>query len=137
MSSPLTRIRSLGTSIISPAHQQLIDEFGVSSTVAFLPLTTYVLALGLGPVLGGPLSETAGRKAVYIAAASLGGLFTLGAGFTTSFVGLCILRFFAGFAYGPSLSIGSGFLAETFTPGERGIPSLLYILSPFLGPGLG
>ncbi|KAJ8105640.1 hypothetical protein ONZ43_g7346 [Nemania bipapillata] len=128
---------SVGTSIITPAHQQLIDEFGVSSTVAFLPLTTYVIALGLGPVLGGPLSETAGRKAVYIGAASLGGLFALGAGFTTSFAGLCILRFFAGFAYGPSLSIGSGFLAETFTPAERGIPSLIYILSPFLGPGFG
>ncbi|KAI1111804.1 major facilitator superfamily domain-containing protein [Nemania sp. NC0429] len=128
---------SLGSSIISPAHQQLIDEFGVSSTAAFLPLTTYVLALALGPILGGPLSETAGRKAVYIAAAAAGGLFALGSGFTTSFAGLCILRFFAGFAYGPSLSIGSGFLAETFTPAERGIPSLLYILSPFLGPGLG
>ncbi|KAJ3556486.1 hypothetical protein NPX13_g10126 [Xylaria arbuscula] len=128
---------SVGTSIISPAHQQLIDEFGVSSTVAFLPLTTYVLALGLGPVIGGPLSETAGRKAVFIVAASVGGLFALGAGFTTSFAGLCVLRFFAGFAYGPSLSIGSGFLAETYTPAERGLPSLLWILSPFLGPGLG
>ncbi|KAI0905379.1 major facilitator superfamily domain-containing protein [Ustulina deusta] len=128
---------SLGTSIISPAHQQLIDEFGVSSTVAFLPLTTYVLALGLGPIIGGPLSETAGRKAIYIGAASVGGLFTLGAGFTTSFAGLCVLRFFAGFAYGPSLAIGSGFLAETYKPAERGPPSLLFILSPFLGPGLG
>ncbi|KAI8945426.1 MFS general substrate transporter [Xylaria longipes] len=128
---------SLGTSIISPAHQQLIDDFGVSSTVAFLPLTTYVLALGLGPVIGGPLSETVGRKAIYIGAAAVGGLFTLGAGFTTSFAGLCVLRFFAGFAYGPSLAIGSGFLAETYTPAERGLPSLLFILSPFLGPGLG
>ncbi|TGJ77115.1 hypothetical protein E0Z10_g10770 [Xylaria hypoxylon] len=128
---------SVGTSIISPAHQQLIDEFGVSSTVAFLPLTTYVLALGLGPIIGGPLSETLGRKAIYIGAATVGGLFSLGAGFTTSFAGLCVLRFVAGFAYGPSLAIGSGFLAETYTPAERGLPSLLYILSPFLGPGLG
>ncbi|KAI0966590.1 major facilitator superfamily domain-containing protein [Xylaria arbuscula] len=128
---------SVGTSIISPAHQQLIDEFGVSSTVAFLPLTTYVLALGLGPIIGGPLSETAGRKAIFVGAAIMGGLFTLGAAFTTSFAGLCILRFFAGFAYGPTLSIGSGFLAETYTPAERGLPSLLWILSPFLGPGLG
>ncbi|KAI0521312.1 major facilitator superfamily domain-containing protein [Xylaria bambusicola] len=128
---------SVGTSIISPAHQQLIDEFGVPSTVAFLPLTTYVLALGLGPVIGGPLSETVGRKAVFIGAASAGGLFALGAGFTPSFAGLCVLRFFAGFAYGPSLSIASGFLAETYTPADRGLPSLLWILSPFLGPGLG
>ncbi|KAI1754054.1 MFS general substrate transporter [Xylaria castorea] len=130
-------VGSLGSSIISPAHQQLIDEFGVSSTVAFLPLTTYVLALGLGPVLGGPLSETMGRKAIYIGAAAAGGLFTLGAGFTTSFAGFSILRFFAGFAYGPSLSVASGFLAETYTPVERGIPSLLFILCPFLGPGFG
>ncbi|KAI0437438.1 MFS general substrate transporter [Xylaria telfairii] len=128
---------SLGTSIVSPAHQQLIDEFGVSSIVAFLPLTTYVLALGLGPIVGGPLSETVGRKVVYIGAAALGGLFTLGAGFTTSFAGLCVLRFFAGFAFGPSLSIGSGFLSETYIPAERGLPSLLFILSPFLGPGFG
>ncbi|KAI1169672.1 major facilitator superfamily domain-containing protein [Nemania sp. FL0916] len=127
---------SLGTSIISPSHQQLIDEFQLSSTVAFLSLTTYILALGLGPVLGGPLSETAGRKAVYVSAAVFGGLFSLGAGLTHSFAGLCILRFLAAFAYGPSLSIGSGFLAETYTPAERGVPSLLYILSPFLGPGL-
>lgn len=72
-----------------------------------------MLALGLGPIVGGPLSETMGRKVVYIGAAALGGLFTLGAGFITSFAGLCVLRFFAGFAFGPSLSIGSGFLAET------------------------
>ena len=64
---------SLGTSIISPAQTQLMQEFDVSSTVAFLPLTMYVLSLGLGPILGGPLSETAGRRAVYIMAVVLGG----------------------------------------------------------------
>jgi MFS family permease len=112
-------------------------EFGIPSTVAFLPLTTYVLALGLGPVVGGPLSETAGRKPLYVASSLFGGLFALGAGLTPNFAGLCVLRFFAGFAYGPSLAIGTGMLAETYTPKERGWPSAIYILSPFLGPGLG
>ncbi|KAI1436324.1 MFS general substrate transporter [Xylaria sp. CBS 124048] len=128
---------SVGSSIVSPAHQNIIDYFGVSSTVAFLPLTTYVLALGLGPVVGGPLSETAGRKTVYLLAAILGGLFSLGAGFTKSFAGFCILRFLAGFAFGPSLSIGSGFLAEVYIPAERGRPAALFTLTPFLGPGFG
>ncbi|CAJ2513078.1 Uu.00g011970.m01.CDS01 [Anthostomella pinea] len=128
---------SLGTSIISPAHQELIDEFGVSSTVAFLPLTFYVLALGLGPVCGGPLSETAGRQAVWLMAVFLGGLFALGSGLSPTFAGLCIMRFLAGFFYGPGLAIGTGVLAETYTPAERGPPSSLYILSPFLGPGFG
>ncbi|KAI0802805.1 major facilitator superfamily domain-containing protein [Xylaria sp. FL0064] len=128
---------SLGTSIITPAHDQIIKEYGVSDTVAFLPLTTYVLALGLGPVVGGPLSETAGRKPVYIISCVCGGLFALGAGLTTDFAGFCILRFLSGFVYGPSLAIGTGMLAETYTPKERGWPSSLYILSPFLGPSLG
>jgi len=74
---------------------------------------------------------------VYVAAAVLGGLFSLGAGFTTSFAGLCVLRFLAGFVYGPSLAIGSGYLAEAYKPVERALPSSIYILSPFLGPGLG
>ncbi|KAI0025406.1 MFS general substrate transporter [Xylariomycetidae sp. FL0641] len=128
---------SLGLSIISPAHQQLIDEFDVSSTVAFLPLTTYVLALGLGPVLGGPLSESAGRQVVWLMAAVLGGLFALGSGLSPTFAGLCIMRFLSGMFYGPSLAIGTGVLAETYIPAERGPPSSLYMLSPFLGPAFG
>jgi MFS family permease len=128
---------SLGTSIISPAHTSLMTEFDISSTVAFLPLSLYVFALGLGPVLGGPLSEVAGRQAVFAMAVLLGGLFALGSGLTNSFAGLCVMRFLSGFFYGPSLSIGSGVLQETYLPIERGLPSAIYILSPFLGPGLG
>ncbi|KAH8676155.1 major facilitator superfamily domain-containing protein [Xylariales sp. PMI_506] len=128
---------SVGTSIVSPSHTQFMEEFGVSSTVAFLPLSTYVFALGLGPIMGGPLSEVAGRQAVYIMAVGLGGLFALGSGLTHSFVGLCIMRFLSGFFYGPSLAVGSGVLNETYLPVERGLPSTLFVLSPFLGPGLG
>ncbi|KAK7754025.1 hypothetical protein SLS62_004124 [Diatrype stigma] len=128
---------SVGTSIISPAHGQLMDEFHVSSTVAFLPITTYVMALGLGPVLGGPLSETAGRKAVWYMAAFLGGLFALSCGLVHNFAGLCILRFLSGFFYGPGLAVGAGVLAEVYLPLDRGGPASVYTLSPFLGPGLG
>ncbi|KAK8121303.1 major facilitator superfamily transporter [Apiospora kogelbergensis] len=128
---------SLATSIVSPAHSQFMDQFGVSSTVAFLPLSLYILSLGLGPVLGGPLSELAGRRVVYFIAPILGGLFSLACGFTTSFVGLCIMRFLAGFFYAPSIAVGSGVLNEIYYPAERGLPIALYILSPFLGPGLG
>ncbi|KAK1700868.1 putative bicyclomycin resistance protein [Colletotrichum godetiae] len=128
---------SVGTSIVSPARSQFVKEFGVSSTAAFLPLSLYVLALGLGPVLGGPLSETAGRQAVHVIAVVFGGLFALGSGLTHSFSGLCAMRFLSGFFYGPVLAVGSGVLNETYLPVERGLPSTIFILSPFLGPGLG
>lgn len=127
----------MGTSIISPADTQLVEEFGVTSTQAVLPLSLYVFALGLGPVVGGPLSETVGRYPVYLVSLPLGGLFTLGVGFCHSFPGVCILRFLAGFCLSPSLAIGSGTINETFRPSQRALPSTIYILMPFLGPGLG
>ncbi len=114
-----------------------MEEFGVSDTIAILPLSLYVFALGLGPVVGGPLSETVGRYPVYIGSISLGTLFTLGTGFSPTFGGVCALRFLAGFCYGPTLAIGGGTINETFRPVKRGIPSTIFILTPFLGPGLG
>lgn len=114
-----------------------MEVFHVSSTAATLPLSLYVLALGFGPVLGGPLSETIGRYPVYLIMLPLGALFTLGAGFTNSFAGLCILRFLAGFFWAPALAIATGSLSETFQPKTRGPASAVFILMPFLGTGLG
>lgn len=114
-----------------------MEDFGVSGTVSILPLSLYVLALGLGPVVGGPLSETVGRYPIYIGTMTLGTLFTLGVGFSRTFASLCILRFFAGFSYAPSLAIAAGTINETFKPNTRALPSTIFILTPFLGPGIG
>ncbi|KAJ5463723.1 hypothetical protein N7475_008667 [Penicillium sp. IBT 31633x] len=128
---------TVGVSILSPAHEDLMAEFDVSSTVAILPLSIYVFALALGPVVGGPLSETVGRYPVYVGSVMLGTLFTLGVGLSPTFSGVCVLRFLAGFCYAPTLSIAAGTLNETFTPIKRALPSAIFILTPFLGPGIG
>lgn len=122
---------------MSPARNELMAEFNISSTVALLPLTMYVLALGFGPIIGGPLSETIGRYAIYTTSVPLGALFTVGAGFTHDFGALCFLRFMAGLCWAPVLAVAPGTLAETFTPKTRGPVSAVFILMPFLGPGLG
>lgn len=121
---------------MAPATTQLREEFGVTTTQAIVPLSLYTFALGLGPVLGGPLSETVGRYTAYVGMGTIGALFTLGAGLVHNFAGLCILRFLAGFCFGPSLAVSAGLLNDCFHPVERGLPSALFILTPFLGPGL-
>jgi MFS family permease len=78
----LTTPKAFGTTIIAPARECLMDEFHVGGTVALLPFSLCILALGFGPVVGGPLSETIGRYPVYLTMLSLGALFMLGAGFT-------------------------------------------------------
>lgn len=75
-----------------------MEEFGVGSTVAVLPLSIYVLALGLGPLIGGPLSETIGRYPVYVGTVLLGSIFTVGMALSETFWAVCVLRLFAGFS---------------------------------------
>ncbi|KAK3349580.1 major facilitator superfamily transporter [Lasiosphaeria hispida] len=129
-------LASMGTSIMSTAPAQLKAEFGVTLTQSILPLSLYVFALALGPVVGGPLSETVGRLPVFLGGLIGGTLFTLGAGFTHSFAGLNILRFLAGFCFAPSLAISTGTINEMYKPVQRGLPSTFFILTPFLGPGI-
>lgn len=128
---------SLGVSILSPAHSEFMKEFGVNSTVAILPMSLYVFALALGPVLGGPLSGTIGRYPVYIGSILLGSIFTLGVGLSHTFTAVCALRFLSGLFFAPPLAIPAGTINETFKPSSRAIPSIIFILTPFLGPGLG
>jgi MFS family permease len=136
-SSRLTFDRTLGSSIYSPAFPSIEKEWGVSSTVALLPLTFYVLALGFGPLIAAPMSETYGRHIVYLISAPIGAILTMGAGFSQNIWTLCILRFFAGLSFSPALAIGAGSIADVYKTDRRAYPSTLYILSPFLGPALG
>lgn len=134
--SSIAFLASLGTSIMSSAPHQLATEFGVTTTQSILPLSLYVFALGLGPIVGGPLSETVGRLPVFTGGLIGGTLFTLGAGLTHSFAGLNVLRFLAGFCFAPSLAIATGTINEMYHPVKRGLPSTIFVLMPFLGPGL-
>lgn len=132
-----SRHRSMLTSIITPARTELMKEFQVSSTVAILSVSLYVFALGFGSVVGGPLSETVGRYPVYMGSIILGSAFTIGVGFARNFGALLFLRFMAGFSWASVISVAPGILSETFLPTSRGPASAIFILMPFLGPGLG
>ncbi|PQE05229.1 major facilitator superfamily transporter protein [Rutstroemia sp. NJR-2017a BBW] len=128
---------TLGSSLPTPAVPALSIDFHTSSTVSLLPLSFYVLALALGPLLAAPLSESFGRKPVYLLSVPLGCIFTLGCGFSQTMAQLCVLRFFAGMAFSPSLAIGAGSIADCFPAEKRARPSAFYVMSPFLGPALG
>ena len=128
---------TLGSSIITPGRDDMIAEFGVSAEVALLPYVLYVLGLGCGPLLAAPMSETCGRRAVYLIAIPIFALFTLGAGFSQSIASLTICRFLAGVFGSPGLSIGSATLSDMWKPSERAVPMAIYVTTPFLGPAIG
>lgn len=114
-----------------------MEKFGVSSTVSLLPLSLYVLGLAFGPVLAAPISETRGRRVVYLVSLPIAALFTLGAGFSNTFAALTVTRFFAGFFGSPVLAVGAGTNVDIWQPVHRAVATSAFLLAPFLGSALG
>lgn len=112
-------------------------RFGVSTTVALLPLSVYVWGLAWGPVIGAPLSELFGRRFVYIFTVPLFLIFTIGAGSAQNFTTLVVCRFFAGMLGSPPLAVGAGSNLDLWSARARTRAGSIYLLAPFLGPALG
>ncbi|EAT91035.2 hypothetical protein SNOG_01386 [Parastagonospora nodorum SN15] len=112
---------TFGTSVYTPAVSDIMLDFDISRTVALLGLTFYTLGIGFGPMATAPLSEFYGRRIIYLVSPPIFMLFTLGAGFSKSFYGLVICRFFAGFTGSPALAVGAGTNADLFPPRQRAV----------------
>lgn len=123
-----------GSSIITPGTIAIQHEFHVSQTASLLPLSLYVLGLGIGPMIAAPISETHGRAIVYKLSMPLYMLFILGAGFSKSFAGLLICRTLAAMAGAPCLAIRAGTVADLFEPSKRAAPNTFVVMAGFLGP---
>ena len=128
---------TFASSVYTSGVPKVQRQFQVSTTVALLPLSLYVLGTAFGPMIAAPLSETLGRRAVYFSCLPIFALFTIGAGFSKTFASLVICRFFAGVFGSPPLSIGAGTNADLYPPAQRGLVTSFFILAPFLGPVLG
>ena len=77
-------ICTLGSSIITPGRDSIMQDLGVSAEVALLPYVLYVAGLAFGPMIAAPCSETFGRRAVYLTGMPLFAVFNLGAGFSNN-----------------------------------------------------
>ncbi|KAF9889808.1 hypothetical protein FE257_006898 [Aspergillus nanangensis] len=128
---------TLGASIYTPGHEQVKREFGVSTTVSLLPLSAYSLGLAFGPMISSPLSETFGRKFVYLLTLPLFDVFMLGTGLSRNIASLIITRFFAGAFAAPGVSVATATIADFTHPAERTIPLSIYYSIPFIGSAIG
>lgn len=130
-------VSTLATSIYASGSEDVAREFHVSHTLALLPLSCYACGMAFGPMIASPLSETFGRKMVYLITTPLFALFILGSGFCQSLAALSVCRFFAGLFGAPGVSIASATIADTTPPDKRGIPLAVYYSIPFIGSLVG
>jgi MFS family permease len=129
--------RTLGSSTWSSAAPQYAETLHISTIVSLLGLSLYTLGLGLGPVLAAPLSESYGRRVVYLGTYPIFLLFVLGCGLSSNVQSLMICRFFAGVFASPALSVGGGSNSDLWPSLYRGRVSSIFAMVPFAGSSLG
>lgn len=128
---------SFALAIYSPSHDKVKDELQTTRVLSLLPFTLYIYGLAFGPAIAAPLSETFGRRFIYLMVTPVALLFILGAGLSKNIASLIICRLMAGIAIASPLAVGAGTIMDVWTgiSVTRGI--ILLMTLAFLGPALG
>lgn len=88
-------------------------------------------------MVSAPLSETFGRRFIYIFVTPVALLFILGAGFARNLATLAVCRLLAGITVSAPLAVGAGTIMDTWSGiyTNRGV--IMLMTTAFLGPALG
>lgn len=141
--STVMAVGALAIDMMLPAFTEMRDHFGLAADSNALAqvVTMFLIGLGIGQPLWGPLSDSLGRKRVlwmglfiYIVAA-------LFAAFSPSLSVLLAWRFVAGFGAGAARVVSQGVIRDAYE-GEEMAKTLSYIMAvfilvPMIAPSIG
>ncbi|KAI9053535.1 hypothetical protein LZ554_002490 [Drepanopeziza brunnea f. sp. 'monogermtubi'] len=127
----------LASSIFSPGIEQIADSLHASQDGVILCQTGFVVMLGIGPLVLAPLSETFGRKRLYLVCFTIFTLLQIPTALAKSLPVLVTLRTIAGFFGSVGIANGGGTISDMYEPSERAQIFGFYLLGPLLGPSIG
>ena len=92
-----------------------------------------------GPTIGAPISETFGRRPIYLISLPVSILFTMATGLAKNFATILVCRFLAGTFGAPAVAVGAGTIADVWDlqRGAGGLATILFVLAPFAGSAIG
>ncbi|KAL4931588.1 major facilitator superfamily domain-containing protein [Aspergillus undulatus] len=130
----MTAMIAFCSSIYTPAIPSITLEYGCSSTVATLGITTFLLGFGSGPLLFAPLSEGWSRNAIFRAVLGLFVQFQIGCALAPNVASMIVFRFLAGFFGSPAVTNSGGSITDIWPQDNRSVPLALFSAASFLGP---
>lgn len=123
--------------MFTPGIAQIAEDLNTSTTAVIGTTTGYVVMLGIGPLILAPLSETFGRRNLYLICFSAFALLQVPTGFAPNIGFLIAIRSVAGFFGSVGIANGGGTISDMFIPSERAGVFGWYLLGPLLGPTIG
>ncbi|KAJ5612961.1 hypothetical protein N7510_006155 [Penicillium lagena] len=125
---------SFASAIFSSAVVEVSPEFHVSSEVAILGVTLYVMGFASGPILWAPASELIGRRWPMFVGLFGFSIFTISAATSKDIQTLMLTRFFAGFFAACPLSVVPAVFADIYNNQNRGVAIAIFAMAVFIGP---
>jgi multidrug resistance protein len=115
ITSPLT------ATIYFPLLPLLREHFNTSAQAINLTLTIYIIFQAISPAIFGPLSDSVGRRPVYLLTLSIYVLGNLGLAFNKhSYTALLVLRALQSLGASAAFAVSYGVVADVCVPSERG-----------------
>ncbi|KAG8685542.1 hypothetical protein FRC08_013054 [Ceratobasidium sp. 394] len=128
---------TFASSAPSGVEGQLIEKFNLSTIVAILTISLFVVGYCVGPLAWGPLSENYGRRPIYLIGFVVYTCFQIGCALAPNTQSLLVFRFLGGtFAACPLTNAGA-LIADIWDADTRGKALAIFTLAPFAGPALG
>jgi YNFM family putative membrane transporter len=118
---------------VQPLLPLFAREFAVSPAIASLPLSVATIALAIGMLIAGTLSESLGRRQVMTVALLLTSFLALATYLTTSFSSLLALRLVQGLVLAGVPSVAMAYLGEEMDAQSIGHAMGLYISGNAMG----
>jgi YNFM family putative membrane transporter len=118
---------------VQPLLPLFAREFSVSPAVASLPLSVATIALAVGMLIAGTISESLGRRQVMTVALLLTSLLALATYLTSSFTSLLTLRLVQGMVLAGVPSVAMAYLGEEMDAQSIGHAMGLYISGNAMG----
>jgi hypothetical protein len=126
----------LASSMFTPGIQQIADDLQTTSSVVIGCTTGFVVFLGLGPLILAPLSETFGRRKLYLVCFTFFALLQIPSALAPNIETLIAMRTLSGFFGSVGIANGGGTISDMFVPSSRARVFGWYLLGPLLGPTL-
>lgn len=127
----------MASSIYAPASDMIASEFGTSSTILLLHQTGYVCMLGIGPLIHAPMSETFGRRMVYLINLVAFTLLQIPVALAPNIATFIVFRTLSGFVGSVGVGNGGGSISDMLGLHERAKALGFYMIFPLLAPTTG
>ncbi|KAJ5951925.1 uncharacterized protein N7479_010338 [Penicillium vulpinum] len=129
-----TFVSSFASAIFSSTVQEISAQFHISTEVAILGITLYVLGFASGPTIWAPASELFGRRWPICIGMFGYSLFTIATATSKDVQTLMLTRFFAGFFSASPLAIVPAIYADIWKTESRGVAIAIFAMAVFVGP---